>query len=455
MNVTLLKNSVANVLRGFSGALVALLLPPFLTRYLPDQTYGAWVLVLQLSAYVAYLDFGVQTAVGRYVAHTTELNDEHGRDQYVSTALFILLIAAVLGLILVIGLSLAMPHLFPKMPEDIRYEAQTALLVVGGSLVIGLPFSVFSGIFVGLQRNEIPALIVGGSKLIGALAVIIVASQGGNLVAMATALAASNGLAAITQHIVARHAAPLIQINTRAVNLRVGRELLDYCFSLTVWSLAMLLITGLDTVVVGYFDFNAVSYYAVAATLVLLVSGLQNAVFSVLMPRAAILGARNDADGLGKLLVTATRYSTLMLLVTGLPLVFLANPILALWVGAKYAELAAPILQVLVIANIVRWSLAPYANILVGTGQQRLVTISPIVEGVTNLTVSILLAYSLGAIGVALGTLVGSIVAFLCNVFYNMPRTTGIRFSRFNYLRSGFVLPLLFSFPLCILGLIK
>ena len=33
------------------------------------DSYGAWSLVLQLSAYVGYFDFGIQTAVGRFVAH--------------------------------------------------------------------------------------------------------------------------------------------------------------------------------------------------------------------------------------------------------------------------------------------------------------------------------------------------------------------------------------------------
>jgi GDP-mannose 4,6 dehydratase len=47
--------------------------------------------------------------------------------------------------------------IFRQMPEPLVGSARLALLLVAISLAIGLPASVFNGIFVGLQRNEIPA----------------------------------------------------------------------------------------------------------------------------------------------------------------------------------------------------------------------------------------------------------------------------------------------------------
>ena len=61
------KNAIANVARGSAAALVAILLPPFLTRLMSSDAFGAWSLVLQLCAFVGYLDFGIQTAIGRFI----------------------------------------------------------------------------------------------------------------------------------------------------------------------------------------------------------------------------------------------------------------------------------------------------------------------------------------------------------------------------------------------------
>jgi hypothetical protein len=38
------------------NSLVALVLPAYLTHHIPATTYGAWILILQLGAYVSFLD---------------------------------------------------------------------------------------------------------------------------------------------------------------------------------------------------------------------------------------------------------------------------------------------------------------------------------------------------------------------------------------------------------------
>ncbi len=168
--LTLTKNALANLARGSAAGLVAVLLPPFLTRLLPANVYGAWALVLQLSAFVGYLDFGIQTAIGRFVAHANERGDFSHRDRIASTSMAALACCASLaGVSGAIGLALWMPHLFHQLPPSLLREARCCLLLVAGSLAVGLPFSVFNGIFIGLQRYELTAAIIGGSRILSAI----------------------------------------------------------------------------------------------------------------------------------------------------------------------------------------------------------------------------------------------------------------------------------------------
>ena len=446
--LVLFKNAVANVLRGGAAALVAILLPPFLTRIMPDTTYGTWVLILQLSAYVGYLDFGIQTAVGRFVAHANELGDTNQRDRIVSTSLAILTGAAGLGIFLSGLLAWQLPNLFHEMPSALHTDARLALLFVGSSLAVGLPFSVFSGIFIGLQRYEIPAIIIGSGKLLGALLIVTAARIGGGLALMGAVLAIVNIGSYVVQFLVSRRLAKEVRITRNLISKQAGHEIFSYCFSLTIWSFGMLLVSGLDITIVGLFEYSAVAYYGIAVTLVTFIASLQNAVFSVLMPQAAVLGAHKDAKKLGRLLSTSTRYGMFMLLLTGLPLIFIAKPILTIWVGGTYAQQVTPVLQILLVANIVRWSAAPYATLLIGTGQQKLVIISPLVEGLTNLIFSLIAGAIFGAVGVAWGTLAGGIVGIASNIFYNMLYTTDISIRRREYVQDGLVRPILCSLPL-------
>jgi O-antigen/teichoic acid export membrane protein len=120
-----------------------------------------------------------------------------------------------------------------------------------------------------------------------------------------------------------------------------------------------------------------------------------------------------------------------------------------------YADKSFLILRILVVANIIRLSALPYAMLLIGTGQQRLVIVSPLVEGFSNLLVSVIAAALMGAVGVAIGTLVGSIVGILVNWIYNVPRTTMIAVNLLSYLSDGILRPIACFSPLFLLLLIE
>ena len=71
-----------------------------------------------------------------------------------------------------------------------------------------------------------------------------------------------------------------------------------------------------------------------------------------------------------------------------------------------------------------RGSLPPI--VIIATGQQRLTMVSPLAEGICNLASSLVLGSMLGAIGVALGTLIGGCVGIAAQLFYSMPRTNAL-----------------------------
>jgi O-antigen/teichoic acid export membrane protein len=229
------------------------------------------------------------------------------------------------------------------------------------------------------------------------------------------------------------------------------RKISSYSSSVVVWMVAMLMISGLDLIIVGIFEYKATAYYAIAATLTNFVAQVQGAIFAAMLPASAALAARGDGARLGRLLVTSTRYGMLILLAMALPLIAAGHYILREWAGSDYAAHSTIILQVLVAANVIRLAALPYATLLLGTGQQNKVLISPLAEGVTNLAASIIGAHYFGAVGVALGTLAGSFVSLGSHLFYNMPRTKEILFSRGKLVRTGFLRPLICTLPCCLL----
>ena len=450
----LARNALANLARGGATALTVLLLPPILVRHMAADSYAVWVLVLQITGYLSFLDLGLQTAVGRYVAYADEKNDAGQRDSVFSTAVAALAFAGLCSLALLPVLAGAAPLLCPGLPASLLTEMRWALLIVGGSLAIGLPSSAWSGVFVGLQRYEIPAVAVGGSRILAAAGLVTAALAGQPLRTLAIVVAACNLLSYAVLYAFLRRLAPGIHFQRGQVSRATARLLASYCFTLTVLLLATLLVTGFDLILVARFDFVAVSAYSVAASPVVFLSGLLYAGLGVLTPHAATLHARNDVRGLGELTVIATRMSVLLLLWSGLPLLIYSAPVLRLWVGREFVGPGRPILIVLVIANLVRLIGAAYATIVIATGQQRFIYVSPLAEGIGNLGASLLLGFRYGAIGVALGTLFGAGIGLAAHLLYSMPRTRPVLdFERSRYLLSGVILPALATAPLIVVAL--
>src|SRR5580693_3987934 len=156
---TVAGNSAANVTRLAITSLVSIFLPAYLTHHLAQRTYGAWVLILQLSAYVGYLDFGVQTAVSKYIAEYEAKQDSAGGGRCASVGVVIMLAASALGVLLTIILAWRVPAIFKTMPRALDHDVRVSVLFVGISLSVSLATTVLVGIFLGLQRYRVPMLV--------------------------------------------------------------------------------------------------------------------------------------------------------------------------------------------------------------------------------------------------------------------------------------------------------
>ena len=308
-------------------------------------------------------------------------------------------------------------------------------------------------VFVGLHRNEVPAIVIGASKILSAVVLAVIVWQGHSILVMAVVMALFNVFSYIMLFIFTRKVAPEIRFHRSLVRWSSTKELAGYCSSLTIWSFAMMLVTGVDLVLVGRFQISALASYAVAASMVTVIAGAQSAIFSAMIPHAAVMQVRASPVDLGRMVITSTRIGVLLLVISAAPLLIYGEPIMRLWAGQSYAANGHQFLRILLFANIIRLVGAPYSAILVGTGQQRLVTVSPIAEGLTNLIASIILGYKFGAIGVAMGTAIGGFVGMLAHVFYNIPRTSAIiRLGRKDFAISGIGLPLLTIIPILFVG---
>jgi len=445
---TLASNSVANVIRLGATSLVAILLPAYLTHRLPLKTYSAWVLILQLSAYVGYLDFGVTTAVSKYIAEYRAKDDSVGCNRCASVALMIMLVASALGLILTLILAWQVPHIFHAMPDVLYPDVRLSVVFVGGSLCASLASSVFVAIFVGLQRGKVPMVITVVSRLLFGVVICLAVGSHRSLAVMGAAAGCVNIFTALLQFAAWRKMAQGIRVSVHFVDKVMLGTMFKYCAVLTLWSVCMLFVSGLDLTIVGYYAFSQTAYYSIATSPTAFMLMITAALMGPLLPAASALSVQRTRIQMGSILLRSTRYATVLLLLTGMPLVVGGYMIVRAWVGPTYAAQSIQLLRILVVANIIRNFCAPYAAMVVATSKQWAATAAAVAEGTVNLASSIWLARHMGARGVALGTLLGAAAGVAMHFGLSMRYTqANFELPRIDLFTKGILRPAVIAVP--------
>jgi O-antigen/teichoic acid export membrane protein len=447
----LLQGSASNLLRVLLSMLVSLVLPPFLVHRMAPAEYSAWVLILQLSGYVYMLDLGLQTAIGKFVAEYDAKGDREASHHLVSTSFSILAVAATIGSVAIGVLVWSVPQLFHQMPAALVPQVRISLLAIGLSAAVTLPFGVFLSTFTGLQQYFFPTIVATASRVGSAAALIVLLLLHSGLIQLALVYAGFNFATAATQFYGWRRwAKARVDFSFLFFHRRSAVQLAKYGSVMSIWTLAMLFVSGLDIVIVGHYQYKDTGFYAIANGPTNFLLAVVGSIFGPMVPTVSSMQANTTPGRIGDICIRMTRYCALLLCLVGLPLVFGSYPLLHLWLGKRYgyAAQSAVYLQVLVLGNVVRQLVLPYILAVVATGKQHLATIAAIAEAAVNLVVSIWLVQKIGAVGVAVGTLVGAFVSFSVHLLVSMRFTQPtILMSRWRFLVQGVLRPLLILMP--------
>ena len=434
----------------FAGS--GLLLPAYLTHHLSPALYGGWILVLQLASYINYLDLGMQVAIAKYIAQYAAAADDHECNRHASAGVAISFVTGLLGFLLSLALSFSVGFLFKDMPPAIAKDVSRGVLLVGASTAILLASSPFASFFIGLQRYALPTFVQIANKLFYVVVLIVMVSQHRSLTAMGAAVACLNVGTALLQFIAWKALLPQIKVRFSLVAYPIVKQMVVYCAVLGIWTSGLLIITGLDTTVVGHFDFGMTAYYAIAATPITFLGMVLQAALNPLMPAVSALSVTRTPSQLGALLVRSTRYVMIVLEFSGLPLILFGTLVLTLWVGPNYAHRSLMLMRILLLAHIVRNVCGPYATMVIATGRQKAATLSGVCEAIVNLVSSIVLGKYYGAIGVALGTLIGAVVGVLVHFLVSMPRTQDtIEVAPARLFSKGVIPPAVMALPTVLL----
>ncbi len=149
----------------------------------------------------------------------------------------------------------------------------------------------------------------------------------------------------------------------------------------------------------------------------------------LVVPAVASLAAARDVEGLDRLKYDGTRYLVGILLPVTLLAWIFAAPFLSVWVGPRYGPFA-PLLRLFLVATL-PLILSVHAQMAIGLGKVRVVSLSPLFGSIVNLPLSYYLTTRLGVSGVIWGTVLTTLISNLLIPGVYLFRTLEVRLSTF------------------------
>ena len=354
------RNTAYNLLGSFVPMIVGIVTVPIYLRLIGDARYGVLALVWLFLGYFGLFDPGITRAALFHIARLAGREQERERESVFWTALAInVCFGLVGGLVLYFAAKPFFMSTF-KMPEAMRGEVVACLPWLAASVPVSIVMGVLGGALQAREGFGAQNFISGCSAFATQLAPLAVAYWHG------PDLKWLIGTALITR---TAGAIPSLLVLVRLMPLGVGgrfekmlvRTLFSYGGWVTISNLINPILTSMDRMVIGsVIGAQAVTFYTVPFNLVSRISLLPAAFATSLFPKLS-RGSHEDKAQLAGDAITALSAVMTPLLVVAIAVLPL---FMRLWVGASFAQRAAPI-GVILLAGLWINSLAviPYEHL--------------------------------------------------------------------------------------------
>jgi O-antigen/teichoic acid export membrane protein len=431
--------------------LVGIFLSPFILHRLGDAAFGIWVLIFSLTGYYGIFDLGIRSSIIRYVSKYTATKDLREVSGLINTALFTYTCVGALSFVITLVGCFYVDRIFHIAP-GLQTAARWLLFVVGTSVALGFPLGLFGGVLEGLQKFYVNNWINVISQLLRAALIVFYLSRGYGLLTAALITVGLPLLSSFFRAAVALRAMP-VSFSWKFVERQALRNMANYSGITFMIIVAAQLRFKTDAVVIGTFlSSAAITYFYAGSRLVDYAGEVVSSLSQVFVPMSSQSDAAGDMNRLRKIFIAGNRVCAFTILPMTAVFVILGKSIIEVWVGKKYVAQGYPVLLTLIIPYTLMLMQSASSRILFGMSKHGKFAVIALIEGASNVILSIVLVRPFGILGDAWGTAIPLACTYVLFMPHHLCSRLSIRVS--TYLRQAYLLPLLLSVPTVILLLL-
>jgi len=410
----IVRNSFYGVIQFILPALLLLVFTPIFIYKMGTEHYGLWMLATSALGLMGIAEFGLNTAISKFVAEFVGSKDTVALSVVISAGLVAYLLV---GLGLIVPLYIFSPFLAGIFKPSETVSAEEIGLVIRIMSLGFIPLLLRSGamaIPIGLQRFQTPVIVSVGYQLLSYTAALIVVFLGGSVAQVVGSTVAVLWTAALGSLFIVWR---MLQPFNLKFTITHSRRILGRMFSFTLVSgisdLGSQIFGFMDRLTVGVvLGLDAVAYYTVIVSVAAKILQFSIALTSALMPAVSSWMASGDIQRVRAYFMRATMVLLVLNFLIASVLLILSTLLLRLWMGDAFVNHALIPFRILVVVYAVISVNTPAYYVANGVGIPYLNAIAAIFGGLFTIGLIFWLSPDWGLTGAAIANL-GFVTTFV------------------------------------------
>jgi O-antigen/teichoic acid export membrane protein len=411
--------------------LTAFFLMPFIVHSLGDTTYGLWSVIGSLMGFYGLFDFGLSSAVERYLSRAIGKRDKNEVNVVVSNALFIFFCVAICTLIVTALIVVLAPFYFSTTKDMVLFRKVVCIL--GISLALGFPVRVFLGVLSANLRFDMSTRANIVKLLLRSILIVIFLNYGHGILALALITFGTELFWYVSICLSVKKIAPDLQFSKKLIKRDKVKDFFNYSFLTFIAQIADKLRFNIDDFVIAAFmGLRFVTVYAIASRLISYFIQFIIQSLGIFRPVFSQYEGKGDYVAIREKFIFTTKLCGYLSCLIGSLIIIVGKPFIKVWMGKEYIA-AYPILVVLVVSITVALMQSTSLQVLYGISKHGFFAISNSIEGVLNLILSLLLVKRFGLMGVALGTAIPMLLVKLFIQPFYTTRAIGMSIKKYYF----------------------
>ena len=395
------------------NVVVSIILTPLILHHLGDSAYGLWALVFSFAGYFNIFDFGLSSAVIRYVSRFNAMRDYEQLTKYVNSILFVFTCIAIFLLLATVALSWYVNAIFHISPA-LHHTARLLFLMVGCMFALQFSGDVFLGVLQGLQEFWWQFWISTVAGILRLVLIIEVLDHGLGLLSISM-VAIGLSLASYIAYIVIAYRRLPLRFFPRLPDVATLKEILSYSTTTFTSIVAGGFTTTAGNTIIGIFLTTAdITPFAIANKFIQYLNRIVQSSSVIFTPMSSHFDATGELDRLRRVFILGNRACAFLAFPACIGMLLLGRSAIEVWVGLRYGWCYG-LLALLVVPYTLQVAQLASPKILYGMARHLTLGKARMIEAAANIVLSVILLRYYGIWGVALGT---AIPKFCVSVFF-------------------------------------